>query len=223
MSIFPVRESCTVTDFGADATAHAANMPATVNAGDLLLALVAFDNSITSITTPSGWSVFYTHQGASLIVAIYGLVATGSEGGTTVDFVTNNTQRGSIHVYRMSSWAGNLNGVMIANGMGSTGSQIALMVSTRVRDIHWIVAQAKSSNSAWGAGPPTNYSNNTKSGVGEDVTASASIASATRTSAAGSELVTSLWSEVTAFECILIAVLPRGGLDVPRASSRIGI
>jgi hypothetical protein len=223
MSIFPVRESCTVTDFGSDATSHAANMPATANAGNLLLALVAFDGSSTTITTPSGWTLITANASLDPVVGVYAKVAAGTEGGGTVDWVTSNSQRGSVHVYRMSSWYGSLDGVLVSMGAaGTSSSAISLRTGERSLDIHWIVAEMKSSGTAFGT-VPSGYTNEAKTNISEDTSSSASIASATRTNSSNKEEVSALWNTVSSFLTVLIAVLPVGGKKLPRASSVIGV
>jgi hypothetical protein len=226
---FPSYQSTTVTDFGADATSHNVNMPATVNAGELLLAIVAFDELITTITTPSGWTRLVTRTPASglVIAAVYAKVATGSEGGTSVDFVTSNAQRGSAHVIRVTSWAGSLGRVPIAvcaAPITGGSDEVTLVTGTSAMDILWIAAQAKSSSSAWGATPPTGYSNESKTNASEDTTAGGSIASAARAATAAGESVTGWWlGGGTSICSFVIAVLPVGAIKSVRPSAAMGV
>jgi hypothetical protein len=221
MSIFPVYQSTTVTDFGADATSHLANMPATVNAGELLLAFAAFDMTAT-ITTPSGWSLLVDFgQSLSEVFSLYGKVAAGTEGGGTTDFVTSTAQRGSVHVIRVSSWAGHLGGLMIAQGViNSTTPYAGMTWGATARDTLWIASAAKSSATVWGTGP-TGYSNTNATNASEDSTASASIVTATRTNSAAGELTSTFWG-VTA-PSMLIGVLPVGALKSTRPTAQIGV
>lgn len=101
---FPSYLSNTPTELGsADATSHPVNMPATVSAGDLLIALIASDGSAT-ITTPSGWtSVSQSTQGGAVRGAVFYKVASGTEGGTTVDFVTSGNERMMAQVARIQA------------------------------------------------------------------------------------------------------------------------
>src|SRR4030065_2965123 len=50
----PAVASVTETAFGSDTTTHNITMPATVNAGDLLIVLFANDGRAT-VTPPAGW------------------------------------------------------------------------------------------------------------------------------------------------------------------------
>jgi hypothetical protein len=122
------------TDFGAD-TAHLVNMPATVNAGDLLIvAIEMYFDELTggsSITTPSGWTSkssvtqnFATTD--SHRFAVFLKVAAGSEGGGTVDFATADaTTSAAAHTWRVhaGTWGGTLADVEHnADTGGGTGS-----------------------------------------------------------------------------------------------------
>lgn len=72
--------------FGSANTTHAVPMPATVNAGDLLILMLVFEN--TSVTTPSGWTKDVENNNAMSDVktAIFSKIAAGTEGGTSVNF-----------------------------------------------------------------------------------------------------------------------------------------
>ena len=223
MTIFPTYQSTTVTDFGADATAHAANMPATVNPGDLLLAIAAFDMGAgTTITTPSGWTLLGAQEGSTLIASsFYGKVAVGDEDSATVDFVTSDAQRGSVHVFRVSGWAGALDAIRLSSSSAGAASRDRLSIGTVARDILWIAAQIKSSATAWGATQPSGYSNVSKTNASEDTTVSASIASASRTNSAFEELITAWWN-TTGLD-LIIAVPPVGAAYTIRPRSLIGV
>ncbi len=85
-------------------------MPATVAAGDLLLVLFTnIDDS--TVTTPGGWTLLFTesHDG-DVRGSAYAKVATGSEGGTTVNFITSTNERAAAQVYRVlaSEWYGSI-------------------------------------------------------------------------------------------------------------------
>lgn len=103
---FPVVASVTETSFASDTTAHACNLPATVNAGDLLL-LVFANDGLTVQTTPSGWTALDKQTtGNQVYGGVYVLDAAGTEDGGTVDVVTASAEAGSGHVYRITGWAG---------------------------------------------------------------------------------------------------------------------
>jgi len=115
---FPVIESVTETTFASDTTAHAVSMPASVNAGDALIVIFTNDGSAT-VTTPAGWTQLYTlANGTALTGGAYAKVASGSEGGGTVDFVTSATESASAQCYRISGW----HGLMAGIAAGTAGS-----------------------------------------------------------------------------------------------------
>jgi hypothetical protein len=210
---FPTRESVTSTDFASDTTSHAANLPATVNAGDLLLALIAFDNSSTTMTTPSGWTLLID-VGADL--SVYAKVGAGTEGGGTADFVTSNSQQGTVQIYRISGWAGVLSALALGLSKPITSPVTGLGLPT-ASDNLWIVAQAKSTSSLWGTAP-TGYTSETKSGA--DSISSAAIASAVHASATAFENFAGAWLSQP---MVVIGVPPSGTAMRARASSGIGV
>lgn len=198
----PTYESTTLTDFTSDVTAHAANMPATVNAGDLLLALVGVDSTAT-IGTPSGWTLLGTFTTVNPTFSVYGKVADGTEDSTTVDWATLTNEQASVHVIRITAWAGSLNSVLLAMRGGGQSDQLQLRIGASA-DVLWVAAQAKSTSSTWGS-TPTNYINETKSDVAQDTTTGASVVSATRALTASEESIPGWWLTGSA---VLIAVLP---------------
>jgi len=103
----PVVASVTETAFGTDTTDHYVNMPATVNVGDLLIVLFTNDKN-TSVTTPGGWSLLASDaNGANQVrLSAYYKIAAGTEGGTTVNFVTSAIEQAAAQVYRITDWQG---------------------------------------------------------------------------------------------------------------------
>jgi hypothetical protein len=102
----PVVASVTETAFGTDTTTHNVNMPATVNAGDLLIVLFTNDGDATVIT-PDGWSLLASNtRGTAVRLSVYYKIAAGTEGGTTVNFVTSANEQAAAQVYRITDWHG---------------------------------------------------------------------------------------------------------------------
>lgn len=100
------------TVFNTDATAHLVAMPptGTVKVGDLLMAVFASDGSAT-VTTPAGWtSKFSGVNGTAVRLGVYVKDAVGTEGGTTVDFVTSAAEKAVAQVFhfRAQEWDGNI-------------------------------------------------------------------------------------------------------------------
>ena len=102
----PVVASVTETTFGTATMDHYVNMPATVNASDLLIVLLTNDRN-ESVTTPGGWSLLASDaNGAHVRLSVYYEIATGTERGTTVDFVTSAAEEAVAQVYRISNCHG---------------------------------------------------------------------------------------------------------------------
>jgi len=118
----PVVASVTETAFGTDTTDHYVNMPATVGEGDLLMVLFANDRD-ELVTTPSGWTQLASDTGGPHVrLSIYYKIAAGDEGGTTVNFVTSDSEEAAAQVYRITDWHGTAPpGISVA----ATGSDAA--------------------------------------------------------------------------------------------------
>lgn len=112
----PLVQSVTTTSVGIASTTHNISMPATVNAGDLLLIGIA--TSGTSVkTTPGGWTRLNSNSERTVV---YAKAAAGTEGGTTVDVVTVGSETAAAHTYRVTSWFGTVaTGVAIQISGGS--------------------------------------------------------------------------------------------------------
>lgn len=105
--------SVTDTAFTTNTTSHLVPMPETVEAGDLLLLAAANHcpaSSITSQSTPSGWTLISQVPNPSNYInqAVYAKIADGTEGGTTVDVVTAAAETMSAHVYRVGDFTGSI-------------------------------------------------------------------------------------------------------------------
>jgi len=102
----PVVASVTETAFDTDTTTHNVDMPATVNAGDLLIVLFTNDGSAT-VTTPDGWTPLASNAANGAVrLSVYYKIAEGTEGGTTVNFVTSASEQAAAQVYKMTNWHG---------------------------------------------------------------------------------------------------------------------
>ena len=112
---FPQVQSVTPTTTSSQTT-HNVAMPATVNAGDLLLMLViCSSNAITG--TPSGWTAVRSNGQDP----IYAKVAVGDEDGGAVAVTTSDSQNIAAQVYRITDWYGEItNGVATASAQGAS-------------------------------------------------------------------------------------------------------
>jgi hypothetical protein len=187
----PTVNSITPTTFGTDSATHNVSMPATVAAGDLLLAFFTSDGNPT--ITASGWTALSTvSNGTNVTGSVWGKVAAGTEGGTTVNFSTGGaTEQGAAQVYRIDtgSWSGTL-----ATGTDATGASAGTTAAPNPAALD--PASWAAENSLWiayAAGGtyttvttyPTGYANGTHT-IGGTGATGASTSTARVTSAASS-------------------------------------
>lgn len=170
---YPVIESITETPFASDTTAHAVSMPASVNAGDALIVIFTNDGSAT-VTTPAGWTQLYTlANGTALTGGAYAKVASGSEGGGTVDFVTSATESASAQCYRISGWHGLIAGIAAGTAgsvsTGTTADPPSLSPGWGALDTLWLATCHTSTTQTISSGP-TNYTNLTQTTSGSGTT-----------------------------------------------------
>src|SRR2546428_2688630 len=81
-------------------------MPATVNAGDLLIVFFA-DHGTPGMTSPSGWTFFFgwnSWGGTGNKFWMFAKRASGTGGGTTVNFQTSAAVKAAAQVYRITGW-----------------------------------------------------------------------------------------------------------------------
>jgi hypothetical protein len=125
----PTVSSVTTTAFAVASTTHNVSMPATVTAGDLLFMHISARTAGvvgSSFTTPTSWTALWstTNTAASLAFTVtfagFAKVADGTEGGTTVNFVTSAATTAATHVHRITNWFGDLTGVAV--GTPATGA-----------------------------------------------------------------------------------------------------
>lgn len=183
----PTAAAPTTTTF-ASGTTHNVTMPATVSSGELLLAFFTNDANST-VTTPSGWSRIITGVRTTQATgSVYAKKATGSEGGTTVNFLTNASRAASANVYRVQGWNGDLGGV-VANSVDPGGTTAApnpasLTTSWGSANNLWF---AYAAGSTWATTTyPGSYTGGTTS-TGGSGTTGASTATAQRAVAAATE------------------------------------
>jgi hypothetical protein len=180
LAAFPQVASVTETTFTTNAVNHLVAMPATVNAGDLLLVLFATDGAPT-ITTPSGWDQLLHTNNGSVRATAYTKVAIGTEGGTTVDFVSSAGEEAAAQVYRITAWYGSLDGVeraTSATGTSANPNPPTDSPSWGAADTLWLAVYfAPDGNNV--TAYPANYTNGLNTESGND-TEAASMGSARR-------------------------------------------
>lgn len=193
---FPVYESATDTDFATSVTSMAVNMPATVNAADLLIALVSVRNAGTW-TKPTDWLEIPKVGGGNLSQVGGGTVgkfdgfykiADGSEDGGTATWTASVATTGAWITIRISGWHGTTppEGTTTSGDASNANPPSANPGGWDSEDTLWIAVASNSATTGGFTAAPTNYinlhSNGASSGGGE-----VSVASATRELAAASD------------------------------------
>lgn len=159
--------SLTATGFATDTTAHAVNFPATVEAGSLLLLIWSNDGTAT-VTTPTGFTSQYNISATARGCA-FKKVATGSEGGTTINVQTSTTEAGSAQIYNITNWHGVITGVisttLISPNTGTARSAPALTSGFGSVDTLWIIAAHASATQTVSTAPANFTDLTTTAGV----------------------------------------------------------
>lgn len=175
---FPTVADVTETGVSSASTTHNQAMPATVNSGELLCMTSVFENLVT-ITTPSGWTDLIS-TGA---VSVHLRIADGTEGGTTVNVVTNNAEQSACQVYRIQDWFGSLAGVEAGTqntGSSSSPDPGSVTASWGAEDNLFIAQFGANDDDAAADIAPTNYTNLVSTVSGGGINAGATVGSARR-------------------------------------------
>lgn len=143
---FPSLLDVTQTNATASGTNHSINMPASVSVGDLLVAVLSITTS-TAITTPSGWTSIYSDTAAFATSAYY-KVADGSEGGTTVNFVSaiSSVISGQTHRVQASTYSGVPEASARATGSNVNPDPPTMTPSWGALNTLWMAVFAMSNN-----------------------------------------------------------------------------
>lgn len=173
LSIDPnwVAATSRITQAFGSSTNHNVTMPATVDAGDLLLVLLASDGT-AGVTTPSGWTELFSTtdpdtgfgDSAEFRLGAYAKDAAGNEDGTTVNFVTSGSEPAAAHVIRVaaSAWEGTIS-TALATATSATGENTSPNPPTAnpawgSLDTLWVPVMGHYSTSTVTA--PANYTTN---------------------------------------------------------------
>jgi hypothetical protein len=116
--------SRTTQQFATAAQAHLVQMPATVDAGDLLAVAICFKGTATlDGGGPSGWTQKHSYTIAgSQASYVFVKDAVGDEDGTTVDFNTNLSFTAAAQIFRITDWSGDIADVIAGTPVEESGS-----------------------------------------------------------------------------------------------------
>ena len=170
-------------------TTHGADMPATVNAGELLLIKISTGGEPV-IIMPAGWENAYTPVVfTSVSIACFKKIADGTEGGTTVNFTTDVLVKSSHISCAITAWVGDLAGVVSGSAVtaNSATPNPPSVTATWAGGDNLFLAQMSMHRTAAITGYPTNYTTNqteiSTGSAGQD----SIVAMATRALAANSD------------------------------------
>lgn len=182
---YPTPETPVDTDFTTSVTSMPVTMPATVNSGDLLIALVEVRTAGTW-TKPTGWSDITTvsQAGGGSVGKLNGFykIADGTEAGTTPTWTASTGTSAAWLTMRVTTWHGT------TPPEGATASGDATNANPPTLSPSWGSAEnlfiAVAANAATGdttgfTAAPTNYINLHSNGASSGG-ATANVASSTR-------------------------------------------
>ena len=159
---FPVVAATANSTETADVTTHTVNLPASIGAGDLLVAFACVDASPT-ITEPSGWSVLHsTANGSANTGAIWYKVASGSE-GATMTFATSAGQQSAHITWRVTGHghsASAPNSGTAATGTDANPNPPSLTPAAGAQDYLWVVTECNDNGQETVTAYPADYTSN---------------------------------------------------------------
>lgn len=125
----PTVTSITETQFTGNPTAHPCDLPATIEAGDLLTLTIGLETGASSISsgpTEASWTELWsgTAGPGNPLGGSWALVADGTEDGGTATITTTGGMNGACQVHRIlaAEWLGSLSGVTAGTKTGGSGS-----------------------------------------------------------------------------------------------------
>lgn len=183
----PTATAPVATGFGGSVTSMAVSMPATVSAGDRLLAVVSVRNSGTWPTIPTGWAPLKQQLGGGSAsqLTVFEKIADGTEGGTTKTWVASTATTAVWQVIRITgAHASTASEVTSTSGDASNADPPAITPSGGAKDylVVAVAGHAAGSATAFAAGP-SGYSGFLNSGASSGG-AAVSVATATKQLAA---------------------------------------
>ena len=110
----PVLNDTNTGSESANTLTHTVNLPTIVNPNELLVVWMAFDGAPTvtwdNVTHGTWTSYIDTVSGTACKLVVYAKVASGMEGGGTLDVVTNDSEQSVHRSVAIGNWQGTLAG-----------------------------------------------------------------------------------------------------------------
>lgn len=178
----PTLLSVTQSAFNSNTTSHAVQMPATVNAGDLLVVGVMIAAETYPIAASGFTSIGSSGRATSIKVQYFYKIAAGTEGGTTVDFSTSPSAiRMVAQVHRIQSGTFHASTApqgQFDNGNSNTPNPPNLSPSWGSASTLWLIGTGVTGASSVSSFPTAN-NNNSQAGTGGALRVIASCTDAT--------------------------------------------
>lgn len=156
---FPTVAARAASQTSANVSNHTVSLPTGIQAGDLLLACLGFDNSgATPITWPSGWTKIVDLTSGNTTFSVAWRKATGSE-GTSISVTSSVACRSGHSVLRITGARDpTIQAPQIATATGSSATPDPPLLTPTggTKDYLWIAAAEARNNITAG---PANYSN----------------------------------------------------------------
>lgn len=162
----PTLVSTTTTDFGVAGTTYGVVMPATVDVGDLLVVLLCIDDVQVWGAMPTGWNRLVRNGFENPGEVIAWKIADGTEDGTTVNFTSDQSRKGTVHVFRITGHRATNPLFAGVTGAYQASGRIGAIQPFGAADMLWLAYASISSTSSilTGAAAPSGYSALTTSG-----------------------------------------------------------
>lgn len=150
---FPIIEATNTYQTNSTPTSHAVNLPASIQAGDLLLVVFRAGSTATA-SIPGDWSLLGSRNSTG-VTYVWWKEATGSE-GATVTVTSDSSIRAAAISYRISNWSGTPE---IAFTGSNTNNPPSLSPSWGEADTLWIAGLTNRRSDSSVTGAPSDYSN----------------------------------------------------------------
>jgi len=137
-SILSVTPTDSTPDIGSATTSYALNLPAIINAGDVLIAAIHGGFNVTSVAwdnaTAGTWTLVGQIYRTDAFISVYKRVADGTEDGKTLTLTLGVAGRPLGMVYRIGGATGNTNAATQSNGFASSFAWPTVTASWGVKD-----------------------------------------------------------------------------------------
>lgn len=140
-------------------TNHTVNLPAGINAGDLLLVFFASEDAVT-ITFPGGWTQLFQSTYENVTFGCWYRIANGGE-GATINVTTSTAQMTAHTSYRITGYSGTPEAGTAVTGNTQYPDPPSLTPTWGAKDTLWFAAVGNE-NKYTTTGYPTNYTNSRK-------------------------------------------------------------